>query len=83
MIKTKDDNNKNYNFTPREFDIMHLLTYGMINGEIAKTLFISLSTVKANLTNIYTKLGVKNRTEATRKIIDEDILTHRPDSEQP
>ncbi len=80
MIKSEDS--KEYNFTQREFDVMYLLAFGMSNEEIAKTLFISPSTVKANLTNIYIKLGVKNRTEATRKIIDEKIIPHQ-DSKQP
>ena len=78
MIKS----GKEYNFTQREFDVMYLLAFGMSNEEIAKTLFISPSTVKANLTNIYIKLGVKNRIEATRKIIDENIIPHQ-DSKQP
>ncbi|MCY7301847.1 MAG: LuxR C-terminal-related transcriptional regulator [Thermoleophilia bacterium] len=39
---------------------------GLSNDEIAKELWITQQTVKFQLTNIYRKLGVKNRTEATR-----------------
>ena len=69
-------------FTHRETDIIYLLLNGMKNEEIANALHISLSTVKVNLTKIYEKLGVKNRTSAAIKAKDNNIIPH-PDSEQP
>lgn len=48
----------------REFDVLHLLSGGMPNLTIARTLFISEGTVKKHLTNIFVKLGATNRTEA-------------------
>ena len=39
---------------------------GLSNDEIAKEFWVAPQTVKFHLTNIYRKLGVKNRTEATR-----------------
>lgn len=50
--------------TPREMEILAFLTVGKTNREIATELYISVSTVKAHLTEIYRKLGVSNRTEA-------------------
>ena len=42
------------------------LARGLSNDEIAKEFWVAPQTVKFHLTNIYRKLGVKNRTEATR-----------------
>ncbi len=51
--------------TERETSILKALARGLSNDEIAKELWITQQTVKFHLTNIYRKLGVKNRTEAT------------------
>ena len=51
-------------FTRREREVMQLLCGGATNEEITKRLFLSLSTVKNHIHNIYTKLGVRNRAEA-------------------
>ena len=48
----------------REVEVLGLIAQGFSNTEIAKKLFISLSTVKGHTTNIFGKLGVKNRTQA-------------------
>ncbi len=52
--------------TERETSILEALAKGKSNDEIAKELWVTQQTVKFHLTNIYRKLGVKNRTEATR-----------------
>ena len=51
----------------REFEILHLISKGHTNQQIAEQLFISLSTVKSYLQNTYQKLEVKNRTQAIQK----------------
>jgi two-component system, NarL family, response regulator LiaR len=51
----------------RELEILSLLAQGHSNQEIATTLFISLSTVKTHLQNIFEKLDVKRRTQAIEK----------------
>lgn len=50
--------------TEREEQIMQLVAQGLRNSEISKKLFIALVTVEKNLTNVYRKLGVSNRTAA-------------------
>lgn len=48
----------------REIEVLTFIAEGLSNSEIANRLFISLSTVKGHSTNIFGKLGVKNRTQA-------------------
>jgi tetratricopeptide (TPR) repeat protein/DNA-binding CsgD family transcriptional regulator len=55
--------------TEREIEIVVELTKAKTNKEIAETLFISVSTVKSHLLNIYEKLDVKNRIQAINKMI--------------
>ena len=50
----------------RELDILRLVAEGLSNADIASRLFVTGQTVKFHLSNIYRKLGVANRTEATR-----------------
>lgn len=51
-------------FTPRELAILQLISQTMANKRVALTLNISLETVKWNLKNIYSKLGVSSRYDA-------------------
>jgi len=52
------------NFSKRELELLAMLESGLKYKQIADELFISLSTVKWHINNIYIKLGVKNRTGA-------------------
>lgn len=53
--------------TPREIEILRLLTYGMTNAEIAQRLVITEGTVKNHVTAILNKLGVDDRTQAVQR----------------
>ncbi len=51
----------------REMDVLTLMADGLSNEEIAEKLFVSLNTVKTHSSNLYVKLDVKRRTQATEK----------------
>jgi two-component system, NarL family, response regulator LiaR len=51
----------------RELEILSLLAQGHSNQEIAAKLFISLSTVKTHIQNLFEKLEVKRRIQAVEK----------------
>ncbi len=50
--------------TDREIQVLHSLTQGINYKQISKLLFISESTVKTHINNIFTKLNVNDRTQA-------------------
>jgi DNA-binding NarL/FixJ family response regulator len=52
--------------TMRELEVMELVHQGFRNGEIGERLTISSRTVEAHVSNIVTKMGVRNRTDAVR-----------------
>ena len=53
--------------TEREVAILTELASGKSNDEIAKELWVTQQTVKFHLTNVYRKLGAKNRADAVRQ----------------
>jgi DNA-binding NarL/FixJ family response regulator len=52
------------NLSPREEEVLHLVSQGATNKEIADSLFISENTVKTHLRNIMDKLHLANRSQA-------------------
>ena len=53
----------------REVEILLQAARGMSNQQIATSLHLSEATVKRHLANIYNKIGVASRTEATQKAL--------------
>lgn len=51
--------------TQREFQILEFVAAGATNGDVARRLWVTEQTVKFHLRNIYRKLGVSNRTQAS------------------
>ena len=50
--------------TPRQSDVLHSLTRGLSNQEIAKQFGIGRESVKEHIDGLYAKIGAANRAEA-------------------
>lgn len=50
--------------TPQQYKVLSMLADGLLNKQIAYELNVSEATIKAHMTAIFRKLGVKNRTQA-------------------
>ena len=59
-----DGNELHYPLTPRETEVLVLVSQGLGNRDIAKLLFISESTVRKHVEHIIEKLGVSDRVQA-------------------
>ena len=60
--------------TPRELEILLLINDGFSNRDIAEHLVVVEDTVKKHLTNLYSKLDVKRRTQAITKARELNLL---------
>lgn len=60
------------NLTDRQLEVINCVLLGKSNEEIAKELFISISTVKTHLNNIYKELNVANRLSLYSKLVSEN-----------
>jgi DNA-binding NarL/FixJ family response regulator len=58
----------------REISMLRTLARGLSNKAIGRELWITEQTVKFHLTNIYRKLGVENRTQATRVAYEHGLV---------
>lgn len=59
----------------RELEILLQAARGMSNRQIANSLHLSEATVKRHLANIYAKIGVGSRSEATQKALSEGWIS--------
>lgn len=62
------------NLSKREMEVLKILAQGFSNQEIADQLFISLKTVKTHVSNIFNKLDVNDRTQATIYAIQHKLV---------
>ncbi len=68
--------------TERESELLSLLSSGMTNQELGVLLYVSENTIKTHLRSLYTKLGVRNRTQAAslaeKSILGDHRLQSKP-----
>lgn len=60
--------------TSRQRDILKLIADGVSSTEISKTLYISASTVKREIRNVFNKLGVNDRSHAVSQAIKRQLI---------
>jgi two-component system, NarL family, response regulator LiaR len=63
-----------FDLTEKEHEILAFLVKGLSNQEISNQLHISISTVKYHTANIFSKLGVRNRVEATTIALEHNLV---------
>ena len=67
QTKSPDDQVLVEPLSSRENEVLKWIALGYTNQEIAEELYLSLHTIKSHARNIFSKLGVKNRTEAVAR----------------
>ena len=65
--------------SPRERQVLALLTQGRTNREMADALGIAVRTTTSHVASIYRKLGVHGRVEATRRALELRLVPHGPE----
>ena len=65
---------KQVRLSERELEILHLLSRSLSHSEIAAQVYISVSTVRYHIKNIYQKLGVNNKVSALTKAREAGLL---------
>ena len=58
----------------REYEILIKISEGLSNKEIAEKLFVSESTIKTHISNLYVKLDAKRRTQAIQRAKEMNLI---------
>jgi len=73
----KKSENSGFELTKRELEVLGLIATGATNREIAKQLFVSEGTVKNHVSNILSRLGLRDRIQAAIFAIEHNLV-HQP-----
>ncbi len=76
MSRTTDDGRNDGALTQREVKLLRLLASGYSNRQIANELDLAESTVKNNLSALFHKVGVRDRTQAVLYALAENLVSH-------
>jgi DNA-binding NarL/FixJ family response regulator len=74
-LRRAEHENGKRELSERELEVLLLAARGLSNRQIAYHLQLSEATVKRHLANLYPKMGVHSRSEATRKAFTEGWFT--------
>lgn len=74
-LKDSSGQGDNAGLSERELEILLYAARGMSNAQIGSSLYLTEGTVKRHLHNIYAKLGVVSRAEATREALVRGWIT--------
>jgi len=74
VASTSEETTKGEVLTPREREILVMLTEGKTNKRIANQLSLSEGTVRFHVSNILSKMGVNNRTEAVSLALQQGLI---------
>jgi two-component system, NarL family, response regulator LiaR len=69
--------------TARETEVLELLARGYANKQIASSLYVSEKTVKAHVSSILKKLGVRSRTQAALYAVETGLVSTDDLAEEP
>lgn len=72
--KIDDEKISELGISNREYEILIEISEGLSNKEIAEKLFVSESTVKTHVSNLYVKLDAKRRTQAIQRAKDMNLI---------
>jgi DNA-binding NarL/FixJ family response regulator len=79
--QTKAIESSTYDLTKRELDVLGLIATGATNREIAEQLFVSEGTVKNHVSNILSRLGLRDRMQAAIFAIEHHLVSRLEGSE--
>jgi len=71
---TFDEKKEDFSLSKREIEVLDQLSQGLDYNEISENLFISPSTVRKHIENIYRKLQVNNKMKAVKKALKHNII---------
>jgi len=71
---TTDISSRKSSVTTREKDVLNLIAQGCTTYEIARTLFVSIDTVKSHKRNLFHKLGTRNGAMTVMRAIQYELI---------
>jgi DNA-binding NarL/FixJ family response regulator len=74
LTEEEEASSRSVQLSPREREVLLLLSRGLGNREIGEELGVSIETVKTHIERLYKRLGVTSRTDAVAKALRAGII---------